>query len=83
MNIDQLSFFGPEVATGPPSSLLDLYPPVVTSLLRVNYVATCSLSSSSDSVVVHCVLGALGPDFRDVVLPSAVELLEDMTCYSS
>ena len=31
MTIDQLSFFGPDVRVGPPSSFLDLYPLVVSS----------------------------------------------------
>ena len=30
----------------------------------------------SDDAVVHNVLGALGPDFQSVSLPSGVELLE-------
>ena len=32
MTIDQLAFFGPNMAASPPSSLLDIYPSVVSSL---------------------------------------------------
>ena len=63
VTIDQLTSFGPNMATSPPSSLSDLYPPVVSSLPHVNYVATCPLPAFSNSIVVHQVLGALGPDF--------------------
>ena len=83
MTIDQLAFFGPNMAASPPPSLPDLYPSVVSSLSHINYVATCPMPVFSDSVAVHQVLGALGPDFRDVVLPSDEILLEAMTSYSS
>ena len=83
MTIDQLSFFGPNVATGPPSSLLGFYPLVVSTPPQVNYVATYPMPVLSDSTVVHQVLGELGPDFQDVFLPLGVELLEAMTSYSS
>ena len=76
MTIDQLSFFGLDVAASPPSSLPGFYPPVVSSPPQVNYVATYPVPILSDSVVVYQVLGALGPDFQDVFLPSGVELLE-------
>jgi len=39
-------------------------------------VATYPVPVSSDAVVVHSVLGALGPDFQDVILPPGVVLLE-------
>ena len=83
VTIDQLAFFGRNMVASPPSSFPDLYPLVVSSLPHVNYVATYPVPIFSDSVVVHRVLGALGPDFQDVVLPSGVELLEAMTSYSS
>ena len=82
MTINQLSFFGPDVAAGPPSSLPGFYPPVVSASPQVNYVATYPMPVLSDDVVMHSVLGALGPDFRDVFLPSAMELLEAMTSCS-
>ena len=63
VTIDQLSFFGTDVAVGPPSSLLGFYPPIVSTPLQVNYVATYPMPILGDSVVVHQVLGALGPDF--------------------
>ena len=83
VTIDQLSFFGPGMTSGPPSSLAGLYPLVVYSLPLVNYVPTYLVPTISDIAIVHCVLGALGPDFQDVVLPSGVELLEAMNSYSS
>ena len=82
VTIDQLSFFGPYVATVPPSSLPGFYPPVVSTPPQVNYVATYLMPVLSDGVVVHRVLGALGPDFQDVFLPSGVELLEAMNSCS-
>ena len=78
VTIDQLSFFGPYVAAVPPSSLPNFYPPVVSSPLQVNYVATYPMPAFSDSSIVHHVLGALGPDFQDVVNP-----LESMTSFST
>ena len=63
MTIDQLSFFGLDVAAGLPSSLPDLDLPVVSSPPQVNYVATYPMPAFSDSVVVHRVLGELGPNF--------------------
>ena len=68
MTINQISFFGPDVAASPPSSLPNFYSPVVSCSPQVNYVATCPMPAFSDSVIVHHVLGALGLDFRDVVL---------------
>ena len=83
MTIHQLSLFGLDVTSGPPSSLSDLYPPFVSSPPQVNYVATCPMPAFSDIIIVHHVLGALGLDFRNVVLPSDEKLLESMTSYSS
>ena len=82
VTIDQISFFGLDVATGPPSSLPSFYPPVVSASPQVNYVATYPVPILSDSAIVHSVLGALGPNFHDVVLPSSVELLEAITSCS-
>ena len=82
VTIDQISFFGPNMAVGPPSSLRGFYPPVVSAPLQVNYVATYPMPILSDSAVVHQVLGALGPDFQDVFLPLGVELLEGTTSCS-
>ena len=83
MTIDQLLFFGPDVVAGPPSSPHGFYPPVVSAPPQVNYVATYPVPVLSDDAVVHSVLGALGPDFQDIFLPSGVELLEAMTSSSS
>ena len=33
VTIDQLAFFGPDVAAGPPSSLPSFYPPIVSAPL--------------------------------------------------
>ena len=82
VTIDQLSLFGPDMASGPPSSLPCFYPPVVSAPPQVNYVATYPVPVPSDDSIVHHVLGALGPDFQDVSLPSGVELLEAMTSCS-
>ena len=82
VTIDQLSFFGPNVATGPSSSLPGFYPPVVSAPPQVNSVATYPVPVLSDNVVVHQVVGALGPNFQDVFLPSGVEFLEAMTSCS-
>ena len=45
-------------------------------------MATYPMPVLNDDVVVHSVLGALGPDFQDVFLPSGVEILEAMTSCS-
>ena len=83
VTIDQLALFGPNMTASPPSSFLNIYPLVVSSPSNVNYVATYPVPVFSDSVVVHRVLGALGPDFQDVVfLPSEKQLLEAMNSYS-
>ena len=82
MTIDQLAFFGPTMVASPPSSLLDLYPSVVSSLPHVNYVATSPMPVFSDSVVVHRVLRELGSNFQDVFLPSNGQPLEAMNSYS-
>ena len=60
MTIDQLSFFGPDVATGPPSSLPGFYPPVVSAPPQVNYVATYPVPVLSDDAVVHQCAGGIG-----------------------
>lgn len=63
MTIDKLLFFSPLVPPALLSSPPGFYPPVVSTPLQVNYVATYPVPISSDIVVVHSVLGALGPDF--------------------
>ena len=63
--LTQLSFLGPNMASSQPSSLSGPFVPMVSSLPRVNYVATSSMPTSTDdqfSDVVHHVLGALEPD---------------------
>jgi len=82
VTIDQLSFFGPDLAAGPPSPPPGFYPPVVSAPPQVNYVATYPVPVLSDSAVVHRVLGALGPEFQDVLLPSDEALFESMTSCS-
>ena len=83
VTIDQLSFFGPDVAASLPSSIPDLYLLVVSSLPQVNYVATFSLPTSSDGTIVYRVLGALDTNSQSVVLPLDANLLESMTFYST
>jgi len=82
VTIDQLSFFSPPVPPAQLSSPPGFYPPVVSAPPQVNYVATYPVPVSSDDVVMHSVLGALGPDFQDVVLPPGVALLEAMASCS-
>ena len=53
VTIDQLSFFGPDMAAGPPSSPPSFYPPIVSTPPQVNYVATHPMFVISDSEVVH------------------------------
>ena len=79
---NQLSFFGPDVVAGPPSSLPSFYPPVVSAPPQVNYVATYPMPVLSDDAVVHSVLRALVPDFQKFFLPSDGKLLEAMTSCS-
>ena len=76
MTIDQLSFFIPPVPPVRWSSPSGFYPPVVSTPLQVNYVATYPVHVSSDDTVVHSVLGALDLDSQDVILPPGVALLE-------
>ena len=82
VTIDQLAFFGLNMAASPPSSLLDLYLSAVSSSPHVNYVATCPVPIFSDSSIVHRVLGALGLDFQDVFISSDRKPFEAMTSYS-
>ena len=81
ITIYQLSFFGPNVTSGPPSYLLDIYPLVVSSPPQFNYVATCSFPLAIDSAIGYHLLGAFDRSFQDVILPSDVNLLEAMTSY--
>ena len=80
--IDQLSFVSPPAPPAQLSSPPGFYPPVVFAPPQINYMATYPVPVSSDVVVLHSVLGALGPDFQDVVLPPGVALLEAPTSYS-
>jgi len=82
------------MASSQPSSLNDPFVPMVSSLPRVNYVATRSMPTSTYDQfrdVVHYVLGALKLDLgflvtdplQSIVLPSDENLLEVMTSYGS
>ena len=65
VTVNHLSFLGPNMAPSQPYSLNGPFVPMVSSLPRVNYVATSPISTSIDdqfSDVVHHVLGALEPD---------------------
>ena len=82
VTIDQLSFFSPPV---PPAQLPPppgFYAPVVSTPLQVNYMATYPVPVSTNDAIMHSVMGALGPDFRDVTLPPEVALLEAPTSCS-
>ena len=68
---DKLPFIGPNLAPGPPSTLTVSYVPVVSSPPQFNYLATYSMSTSTNNLVselVHNVMGALDPNFQSVVL---------------
>ena len=82
VTIDQLSFVRPRVPPAQSSSHLGFHPPVASAPPQINYVATYPVPVSNDATVMHSVLGALGPDFRDVVLPPRVALLEAPTSCS-
>ena len=80
--IDQLAFVrlqAPPVQLSSPSGF---HPPVASAPSQINYVATYIVPGSSDATVMHSVLGALGPDFQDIGLPSGVAPLEAPTSYS-
>lgn len=62
--IDHLTFIGPESTPTQPSSLNGSYVQAISPQPQVNYVATYSMSTSTDNIVgdvVHHVLGALEP----------------------
>ena len=82
MTIDQVSFVSPPMPPAQLSSPPSFYPPVVSAPPQINYVATYPMPVSSDAAVVHSVLGALGPDFQDVGLPSRAALLGASTSHS-
>jgi len=65
VTVDQLSFPCPNIVPSQPSSLSGPFVPMVSSSLRVNYVATYSIPTSTDDQfndVVHHVLRALEPN---------------------
>jgi len=64
------------------SSPPGFHPPVASTPSQINYLATHPMPGSSDATIVHSLLGALGPDFQDIGLPSRVALLEAPTSYS-
>ena len=82
VSIDQLSFVRQHAPPAPLSFPPGFHPPVTSVSPQVNYVATHPMPGSSDAAVVHSVLGALGPDFRNVVLPPGAALSEAPTSYS-
>jgi len=82
VTIDQLSFVCPRVPPAQLSSPPGFHPPVASVPPQIKYMATYPMLVSSDAAVVHSVLGALGPDFRDVVLPPGEALLEAPTSCS-
>ena len=91
VTVDQPSFPSPNMASSQPSSLNGPFVPMVSSLPRVNYVATRSMPTSTKYQfhdVVHYVLGAPEPDlfndpFQSIILRSDEALLEVMTSYGS
>ena len=94
ITIDQLSFIGHQVPPLQPSSLISSFLQAVPSPPQVNYVATHSISASSDDHIdgiAHYVLGALEPNLslvpndmyssQSMVLPSSEDLLGAMFSY--
>lgn len=94
VTINQLSFFSPSVPPVQPLSHVGSCSQAVPSLPHVNYVATCSVSTSVDDHVyglVHHVLGTLELDLslvphdmcssHSVFLPSHKDLLGAMFSY--
>jgi len=92
--IDQLTFISPESTLCQPSPLHCSYTQAVSPLPQVNYVATCSMSTSIDDLVggvVHHVLGPLETYFsfgsldmyffHSVVLPFDENLMEVITSF--
>jgi len=75
VTIDQLSFVRPQALPAQLSFPPGFPLPVASIPPQINYVATYPMSGSSDATVMHSVLGALGPDFQDVGLPSGAALL--------
>jgi len=82
VTFDQLSFVRQQAPPAPQSFPPGFHPPVASVSPQINYVATHPMPGSSDAAVVHSVLGALGPDFRNVVLPPGAALLEAPTSHS-
>ena len=82
VTIDQLSFLHPRVPPAQLSSPPGFHPPVASAPPQINYVATYPVLVSNDVAIVHSVLGALDPDFQDVILPPGKALLEAPTSCS-
>ena len=82
VTFDQLSFVHQLAPPAPPSFPPGFHPPVASVPPQINYMATHPMPGSSDATVVHSVLGALGPDFRNVVLPPGAALSEALTSHS-
>ena len=76
VTIDQLSFARPQAPPALLSSPFGSQPPVASVSPQINYVATSHMPVPSNAAIVYSVLGALGPDFRDIDLPPGVPLLE-------
>ena len=82
VTMDQLSFIRPQA---PPAQLpfpLGSQPPVAFASPQINYVAASPMPVPSNAAIVHSVLGALGPDFQDIDLPTGATILEAPTSYS-
>ena len=82
VTMDQLSFIRPQAPLAQLPFPLGSHPPVASVSPQINYVATSPMPVPSNAAIVHSVLGALGPDFRDIDLPSGVPLLEAPTSCS-
>lgn len=84
MTIDQLSFIGHQASPLQPSSPISPCLQEVLSSPQVNYVATCSVSTSADDHsdgIVHYVLGALEPDLS--LVPNDIYSSQSMVLLSN
>ena len=82
VTFDQLSFIRPQAPPAHSSFPPRFHPQVASASPQINYVATHPMPVPSDDTIVHSVLGALGPDFRDIDLPPGAPLLEAPTSCS-
>ena len=82
VTFDQLSFVRPQAPPAHSSFPPGFHPQVASASPQINYVAIHPMPVPSDDTIVRSVLGALGPDFQDVGLPSGATFLGASTSRS-